>query len=193
MPKSAFYAMPKVELPPGKTDTDFVLGLLRAKGVLTVYGSGFGTALEDGFFRIVFLASLAGARALFTTMSQTSPKSSDPRSLIRYGPAASRSRSSLLWTLYLVRGPLLLIYVCALFATGLAPLVRSIERQRVRAISSARVPRAAAILVIYATVIGTSPASAPPWFRRWSSSRRSSGRSCPSYMDAAQQQLRRGA
>ena len=34
-PKSAFYAMPKVELPPGKTDTDFVLGLLRAKGVLT--------------------------------------------------------------------------------------------------------------------------------------------------------------
>jgi alanine-synthesizing transaminase len=59
MPKSAFYAMPKVELPPGKTDTDFVLGLLRSKGILTVYGSGFGTALEDGFFRVVFLASLA--------------------------------------------------------------------------------------------------------------------------------------
>ena len=56
-PRGAFYAMPKVELPPGKTDTDFVLGLLRSKGVLTVYGSGFGTALEDGFFRIVFLAS----------------------------------------------------------------------------------------------------------------------------------------
>ena len=35
VPTSAFYAMPKVELPPGKTDTDFVLGLLRAKGVLT--------------------------------------------------------------------------------------------------------------------------------------------------------------
>jgi alanine-synthesizing transaminase len=57
MPKSAFYAMPKVELPPGKSDTDFVLGLLRSKGVLTVYGSGFATALTDGFFRIVFLAS----------------------------------------------------------------------------------------------------------------------------------------
>jgi alanine-synthesizing transaminase len=56
-PVGAFYAMPKVELPPGKTDVDFVLGLLRSKGVLTVYGSGFGTALEDGFFRIVFLAS----------------------------------------------------------------------------------------------------------------------------------------
>ena len=57
MPKGAFYAMPKVELPRGKTDVDFVLGLLRAKGVLTVYGSGFGTALGNGFFRIVFLAS----------------------------------------------------------------------------------------------------------------------------------------
>ena len=65
MPKSAFYAMPKVELPPGKTDTDYVLGLLRSKGVLTVYGSGFGTALEDGFFRIVFLASLQELGAIY--------------------------------------------------------------------------------------------------------------------------------
>lgn len=58
-PRGAFYAMPKVELPPGKTDVDFVLGLLRAKGILCVYGSGFGTAPADGFFRIVFLASPA--------------------------------------------------------------------------------------------------------------------------------------
>ena len=56
-PRGAFYAMPKVELPKGKTDVDFVLGLLRAKGILCVYGSGFGTALEDGFFRMVFLAT----------------------------------------------------------------------------------------------------------------------------------------
>lgn len=56
-PRSAFYAMPKVELPPGRTDVDYVLGLLRSKGVLCVYGSGFGTAPEDGFFRIVFLAT----------------------------------------------------------------------------------------------------------------------------------------
>jgi aspartate/methionine/tyrosine aminotransferase len=65
MPRSAFYAMPKVELPAGKTDTDFVLGLLRSKGVLTVYGSGFGTALEDGFFRIVFLAGLDELGAIY--------------------------------------------------------------------------------------------------------------------------------
>lgn len=56
-PSAAFYAMPKVELPPGKTDEDYVLGLLRATGVLCVYGSGFATAPDDGFFRVVFLAS----------------------------------------------------------------------------------------------------------------------------------------
>ena len=56
-PTAAFYAMPKVELPPGKTDEDYVLGLLRATGVLCVYGSGFATAPHDGFFRVVFLAS----------------------------------------------------------------------------------------------------------------------------------------
>jgi len=42
MPRAAFYAMPQVTLPAGKTDEDFVLGLLRAKGILCVHGSGFG-------------------------------------------------------------------------------------------------------------------------------------------------------
>lgn len=56
-PSAAFYAMPKVDLPPGVTDEDYVLGLLRATGVLCVYGSGFGTVPSDGFFRVVFLAS----------------------------------------------------------------------------------------------------------------------------------------
>ena len=58
-PTAAFYAMPRVTLPPGVTDEDYVLGLLRATGVLCVYGSGFGTKPEDGFFRIVFLAPLS--------------------------------------------------------------------------------------------------------------------------------------
>ena len=49
--------MPQVTLPPGKTDEDFVLGLLRATGILCVYGSGFGLPANQGFFRIVFLAS----------------------------------------------------------------------------------------------------------------------------------------
>jgi alanine-synthesizing transaminase len=56
-PTAAFYTMPKVSLPLGVTDEDYVLGLLRATGVLCVYGSGFGARPTDGFFRIVFLAS----------------------------------------------------------------------------------------------------------------------------------------
>jgi alanine-synthesizing transaminase len=56
-PTAAFYAMPRVALPEGVTDEQYVLGLLRATGVLCVYGSGFGTRPEDGFFRIVFLAN----------------------------------------------------------------------------------------------------------------------------------------
>ena len=48
-PSAAFYAMPKVQLPPGRTDEDYVLGLLRATGVLCVYGSGFATAPQRRF------------------------------------------------------------------------------------------------------------------------------------------------
>lgn len=55
-PTAAFYAMPRVALPPGKTDEDYVLALLRSTGVLAVYGSGFGMLPEDGYVRIVFLA-----------------------------------------------------------------------------------------------------------------------------------------
>ena len=69
-PRSAFYAMPKVELPPGKTDVDYVLGLLRSKGVLCVYGSGFGTAPEDGFFRIVFLATPRELNAIYDDVDE---------------------------------------------------------------------------------------------------------------------------
>jgi alanine-synthesizing transaminase len=58
-PRAAFYAMPKVDLPPGRTDEDYVLGLLRATGVLCVYGAGFGMPPEAGYFRVVFLASPA--------------------------------------------------------------------------------------------------------------------------------------
>jgi alanine-synthesizing transaminase len=56
-PRAAFYVMPQVTLPPGTTDEDFVIGLLRATGILCVYGSGFGMPADQGFFRIVFLAS----------------------------------------------------------------------------------------------------------------------------------------
>ena len=68
-PKGAFYAMPKMTLPPGRTDRDYVLGLLRATGILVVYGSGFGTDPADGFFRVVFLASPAELGAIYDEMA----------------------------------------------------------------------------------------------------------------------------
>ena len=69
-PTGAFYAMPKVDLPPGRTDEDYVLALLREAGVLCVYGSGFGTRPEDGFFRVVFLASPAELAEIYSTMAE---------------------------------------------------------------------------------------------------------------------------
>jgi alanine-synthesizing transaminase len=67
-PNAAFYAMPKVDLPPGRTDEEYVIALLRATGVLCVYGSGFGMPPEAGFLRIVFLASPAELREVFGLM-----------------------------------------------------------------------------------------------------------------------------
>ena len=58
-PQAAFYAMPSVQLPPGRSDEDYVLALLRETGILCVYGSGFGMPRDGGFFRIVFLANPA--------------------------------------------------------------------------------------------------------------------------------------
>lgn len=70
MPSAAFYAMPRVELPPGVTDEDYVLALLRSTGVLCVYGSGFGTRPEDGFFRVVFLASPADLSGIYDAIAE---------------------------------------------------------------------------------------------------------------------------
>ena len=69
-PRGAFYAMPRVTLPPGKTDVDYVLGLLRAKGILCVYGSGFGADPAGGFFRVVFLASPAALGAIYDDVAE---------------------------------------------------------------------------------------------------------------------------
>jgi alanine-synthesizing transaminase len=69
-PTAAFYAMPRVALPPGRTDEDYVLGLLRATGVLCVYGAGFGMPAGEGYFRIVFLASPDELRQIYTLMAE---------------------------------------------------------------------------------------------------------------------------
>jgi alanine-synthesizing transaminase len=69
-PTAAFYAMPRVALPPGKTDEDYVLGLLRETGVLCVYGSGFGLPADRGFLRVVFLASPAELAVVYDDMAE---------------------------------------------------------------------------------------------------------------------------
>ena len=58
-PKGAFYAFPKIEKNPYKTDQEFVIELLKKTGVLTVHGSGFGTQYGSGHFRIVFLPEIS--------------------------------------------------------------------------------------------------------------------------------------
>ena len=68
-PRAAFYVMPKVALPPGRTDEDFVLGLLNATGILCVHGSGFGMPAGEGFFRIVFLAPPDDLAAIYDDMA----------------------------------------------------------------------------------------------------------------------------
>jgi alanine-synthesizing transaminase len=67
-PTAGFYAMPQVTLPPGRTDEDYVLSLLRTTGVLCVHGSGFGLPPEDGFVRVVFLAAPDELRTIYDLM-----------------------------------------------------------------------------------------------------------------------------
>lgn len=60
-----------------------------------------------------------------------------------------------LWSVYLVRDVLLLIYISGLLAIGFSPIVRLIERQKVLPIGTRRFPRWLAILVLYVVILGT--------------------------------------
>ena len=80
--------------------------------------------------------------------------SDDPRAIVRYALVSTALAIVLMWALYEIRSQLLVLYVSALFAIGLAPLVRMIERRRLTPIGRRRLPRSAAILLIYATVLG---------------------------------------
>jgi predicted PurR-regulated permease PerM len=82
--------------------------------------------------------------------SETEP--SDPRELIRYAIAAVALSVILLWAAFLVRDALLVIYISLLVAMGLSPLVGALEQRRPR---RQRLPRWAAILIIYSVIVGT--------------------------------------
>src|SRR5688572_31893571 len=70
------------------------------------------------------------------------------RGLIVFGVVVAFAVACLLWALYLARQALLLIYVSALLATGLGPLVRMLERRGI--VRGARpLPRWAAVTVVY--------------------------------------------
>jgi len=59
-PRGAFYAFPQVtgKLPEFATDKEFILALLKEKGVRVVHGSGFGMDARDMFFRVVTCPSI---------------------------------------------------------------------------------------------------------------------------------------
>jgi predicted PurR-regulated permease PerM len=78
-----------------------------------------------------------------------------PRALIRYALAGLALTAALSWIIYLVRDVLVLIYIAALVAIGLGPIVNAIERNRwPRTRFATRVPRWVAILTIYLAMIG---------------------------------------
>jgi predicted PurR-regulated permease PerM len=78
----------------------------------------------------------------------------DRRRLIVFGIGAAIAAVLLVWVLYTVRSMLMTVYVSGLFAMGISPLVRMIERQRVIPVGTRRLPRWLAILIIYATIVG---------------------------------------
>jgi predicted PurR-regulated permease PerM len=77
--------------------------------------------------------------------------SDSPRALIRYALVGLALTVAISWMLWQVRSVLVLVYISALVATGLSPLVNAIERKR---LLRQRVPRWGAILVIYLLLIG---------------------------------------
>jgi predicted PurR-regulated permease PerM len=80
-------------------------------------------------------------------------RSDTPHALIRYALLGVAVTMALLWALYLVRDAILLVYVSALVAIGLSPLVARLERRTFPG-ASAPMPRWAAISIIYLCFVG---------------------------------------
>jgi predicted PurR-regulated permease PerM len=76
----------------------------------------------------------------------------DQKALIRYGLAAAILAAGIACTLYLVRDALLIVYISAIIAIGLSPLVNGAEQRAAR--WRYKPPRWAAILAIYCCILG---------------------------------------
>jgi len=79
-----------------------------------------------------------------------SASSDSPRALIRYTLVGLALTAFISWALWEVRNALMLVYISALVAIGLSPLVNALERKR---LMRQQVPRWAAILVIYLCIL----------------------------------------
>ena len=142
--EAAFYALPSVSLPPGRTDEHYVLTLLRETGILCVNGSGFGVPATDGCW------CLSRTRPTWNRSMGTSPRSrAMPRSRViahcigdhatTRQPARAdsirareRDRDNCARAVAAVSGTrdAGVIYVAGLIAVGLSPLVDAIQQQR---------------------------------------------------------------
>lgn len=71
------------------------------------------------------------------------------------GVALAALAAVVLWTLYLARNALLIIYISGLLAIGFGPVVRTIEQQTVVPVITRRLPRWLAILLVYLVIVGT--------------------------------------
>jgi predicted PurR-regulated permease PerM len=76
----------------------------------------------------------------------------EQKALIRYALAGAVITLAIAWTLFLARDALLLVYIAAIVAIGLSPLVEAAERRV--SVRGHRAPRWAAILGIYLSVLG---------------------------------------
>jgi predicted PurR-regulated permease PerM len=82
-----------------------------------------------------------------------SPTGSTGQGVIVRAVATLLAGVVVLWTLYAIRGPLLIIYISGLLALGFTPMVRWLERRRWR------MPRWIAILVVYFGLMAVAIAS----------------------------------
>ena len=83
-----------------------------------------------------------------------SARMEEPRALVLWTIVMVVLTGFGVWALVQMRQALLLIYVSALLAIGIAPVVRLIERQKLLPIGT-RIPRWLAILVVYLVILGT--------------------------------------
>lgn len=78
-----------------------------------------------------------------------------PRALVVWAVGVVAAATVLMAALFVVRHMLLLLYVCALLAIGLSPLVRWLERRELPSLGRYRAPRWAVILALYLVVLST--------------------------------------